>query len=529
MKRVLSIPLCFAHLASAAFLQAKWPYTLNLDYQERLLWETGGLRGFAGDCDLRDSTTVAAQWVRLAYHDMSTHNVADGTGGLDGSIRFETDRPENVGVGMLSSLRDFGFHLTPFTSMADMMAMGVVMGYQTCGGPTVPYRYGRIDATQAGVSGVPEPHQDLQSHTDSFARQGFTPSEMIALVACGHTLGGVSSDDFPTANLNEEFSLFTGEQTYNRGVVTNYLDGTTVNPLVTSSNETMRSDLRIFSSDQNTTMQRLSEKETFDSTCVDLLGRMINTVPSGVRLSDVLDPIENKIGKTRLFVSSVNASLQLSTTLRLFGSAENRQVSILWADRNPSFCPSSGCKKVSTDVEPLENLSPQGGIARGFGFIDVQATLYHFSFLIDPNASISKFWFEVEQDGKTTVVDNGGEGYAIDQDILLFDPVRSVGKFLPGTGFTLITTAGVKDGHSLSKLEATSLRNDAGSGPQHIPIIETWELTLDDSHPPVVGYSFYSVKLDTTPGMWDLKGTFAEGDITQEFIEETEVRSMPIS
>lgn len=29
-----------------------------------------------------------------AYHDMATHNVEDGTGGLDASIRFETDRAE---------------------------------------------------------------------------------------------------------------------------------------------------------------------------------------------------------------------------------------------------------------------------------------------------------------------------------------------------------------------------------------------------------------------------------------------------
>ncbi|KAH8804086.1 heme peroxidase [Flagelloscypha sp. PMI_526] len=507
----LAISLCLCHhLANAGVLKAKWPYTPNLDYQERLLWESTQLRGFAGGCLKRESTTVAAEWVRLAYHDMSTHNVADGTGGLDGSIRFETDRSENVGVGMIHSLNDFAPNLTPFTSLSDIMALGVVISYQTCGGPTIPYRYGRIDATQAGVSGVPEPHQDLQSHTDSFARQGFTPSEMIALVACGHTLGGVRKEDFPTANLSQDFALFTGQQAYNRGVVTDFLDGSTVNPLVTSSNETMRSDLRIFSSDQNSTMQRLAEKETFDSTCVDLLARMINTVPSGVQLSDVLDPIENKIGKTRLF---------------LFGPSDGRQVTIVWADRNPSFCPSSGCRKVTTNMESIVNAGPDGVIARGFGFINVQATIYRFSVLIDPNASISKFWFEVEQDGKTTIVDNDGEGYVIDQDILLFDPPRSSNTFVPPTGSILITTVGV-NGHSLSKLEATSLRNDPNTGPEHIPIIETWDLMLDDSHPPVIGYSFYSVTLDTHPGIWDLKGTFADGEITQEFIELDEVRAI---
>ncbi len=44
---------------------------------------------------------------------------------------------------------------------------------------------------------MPEPHQNLQTHTDVFRRQGFSQAEMITLVACGHTLGGVRSPDFP--------------------------------------------------------------------------------------------------------------------------------------------------------------------------------------------------------------------------------------------------------------------------------------------------------------------------------------------
>jgi len=32
-----------------------------------------------------------------AYHDMATHNIEDGTGGMDASIRFELDRPEVCG------------------------------------------------------------------------------------------------------------------------------------------------------------------------------------------------------------------------------------------------------------------------------------------------------------------------------------------------------------------------------------------------------------------------------------------------
>lgn len=67
-----------------------------------------------------------------------------------------------------------------------------------CGGPAVPYRFGRIDATAPGPETVPEPHQDLESHVASFKRLGFNESEMIALVACGHTYGGVRATDFPS-------------------------------------------------------------------------------------------------------------------------------------------------------------------------------------------------------------------------------------------------------------------------------------------------------------------------------------------
>ena len=66
------------------------------------------------------------------------------------------------------------------------------------GGPKVAYRGGRVDATEANAPGVPEPQQPIEEHIASFARQGFTQEEMIGLVACGHTFGGVQNVAFPT-------------------------------------------------------------------------------------------------------------------------------------------------------------------------------------------------------------------------------------------------------------------------------------------------------------------------------------------
>jgi hypothetical protein len=66
------------------------------------------------------------------------------------------------------------------------------------GGPQIDFRGGRIDATAPNAPGVPEPQDSLDTHIADFARQGFSQTEMIQLVACGHTIGGVQNSAFPT-------------------------------------------------------------------------------------------------------------------------------------------------------------------------------------------------------------------------------------------------------------------------------------------------------------------------------------------
>jgi len=53
------------------------------------------------------------------------------------------------------------------------------------GGPILKFRGGRVDALSPNNPGVPEPQQSIDEHVASFAKQGFTPTEMIGLVACG--------------------------------------------------------------------------------------------------------------------------------------------------------------------------------------------------------------------------------------------------------------------------------------------------------------------------------------------------------
>lgn len=74
--------------------------------------------------------------------------------------------------------------------------------------------------------------------------------------------------------------------------INEYLSGTGKRggPLVTSANETFRSDLRIFSSDNNTAIRAMSTQPVFEQTCLTVFQKMLDTVPDGVALSDVIGP-----------------------------------------------------------------------------------------------------------------------------------------------------------------------------------------------------------------------------------------------
>jgi hypothetical protein len=115
-------------------------------------------------------------------------------------------------------------------------------------------------------------------------------------------------------------------------VVHEYIDwtGNRGGPLVTTDNETDRSDLRLYESDGNATMQALYDQgDGFQDTCVDIMGRMINTVPAGVTLGEPLQALSVKpvnasfdlvdgqlvfAGKIRLLTAAGNAP---PTTLRV--------------------------------------------------------------------------------------------------------------------------------------------------------------------------------------------------------------------
>ncbi|KAH7018640.1 heme peroxidase [Macrophomina phaseolina] len=249
---------------------------------------------------------TSAQWLRVAFHDFVTAHVDEGTGGIDASIGFETLRAEDSGSAFNDSFAFFAPFVDAQTSMADLVALSVVTSLGHCGGLHVPYRAGRIDATGGGPFGVPEPETSLEETLEEFANAGFNAEDAIGLTACGHSLGRVHHGGFPNVvpdsaiapnNTAGGVNLDSTRDKFDISIVKEYLGnyGQRGGPLVTSDNVTVRSDLRLYESDQNRTMQALGQsKEYFFSTCGDLFERMINTVPREVALSDVIHPMTVK-------------------------------------------------------------------------------------------------------------------------------------------------------------------------------------------------------------------------------------------
>ncbi|KAG6355115.1 hypothetical protein INS49_004196 [Diaporthe citri] len=297
-----------------------------------------------GEPAANSGRTTAAQWMRVAFHDFVTADVGAGTGGVDASIGFETERGENSGSAFNDSFTFWAPFVNDAVSMADLVGLGTVMSMRLCGGQRVPYRPGRIDALQADPTvGVPAPETDLEETLVFFERAGFNQVDSIGLTACGHTMGSVHHGGFPDVvpesavtpnNTNSGSNFDTSRAEFDTNVVHEYIDwtGNRGGPLVTTDNITTRSDLRLYESDGNATMQELYDMgDGFLSTCVDLMGRMINTVPAGVDLGAPISPMEVKpINVT--FDLDVQGSVELSGKIRALDTALPIKASLVASD-----------------------------------------------------------------------------------------------------------------------------------------------------------------------------------------------------
>ncbi|KAJ7853396.1 heme peroxidase, partial [Mycena leptocephala] len=351
------------------------------------------------------------------HHDMATHNNADGTGGMDASIRFPEEQArgaENAADGFNNTLRLLAGVVNRYVSiLADALALGTITDIENCGGPQIAFRGGRIDAAEPNKPGVPQPQQDLQTHTSAFARQGFTQTEMIGLVACGHTFGGVQHAPFPDIvpemnDPNNTESVAHFDSTFihfDNNVAKEYISGTTQNPLVVGSNDTTNSDKRIFGNDGNVTMHSFATSPSlFASTCSKLFARMLDTVPKDVKLTEVIQPLPVKPDNLELTLDG--DKVLFSGTVRSMTEDPKRTVRLLWSDHLNS---QNANKKNNTATLTFSSVSTGvSSTAAWYSFDDPPIAL-------DAKAGITGMRFVV--DGK--VHDQGGVGFAV-QDTVVF-------------------------------------------------------------------------------------------------------------
>lgn len=289
--------------------------------------------------------SIAGGLIRTAFHDAAPHNSRTGEAGVDGSIGFELDSsiyPTNTGPAFGLAMTFYQQFFNSRASMADLVAVGLYQAVRGCGGPVVSVRTGRVDATGPGPVGVPEPTDPTPKLIGDFRRMGFTPEEMIQVVACGHTIGGVHSEEHPdivppgttpvgTADLDST------NHTFDATVLNEFLDGTTKNPLVVGANPIARSDGRVFGLDGNKTVSSMRDPGAFAGTCSWILQKMLDTVPSSVKLTDPVVAYDLKPGNLQLNVGADGETLDFSGELRIrtndLPSSSISKVQVIYTDR----------------------------------------------------------------------------------------------------------------------------------------------------------------------------------------------------
>jgi hypothetical protein len=405
----------------------------------------------------------AAEWIRTAFHDMITYDAAQGTGGLDGSIWFELNRQENAGLAFNNTFNFFNYLYSARASASDLLAMSVVVSHSGCGGATrMPFRSGRVDASAAGPAGVPEADTAIGDTMARFAKAGLSQKDMIQLVACGHTLGGVHSANSPqivegdSSMYNDTVVTFDASpEKFDNRIAKEYVYGVTKNPLVVGRNDSFNSDKRIFSSDGNKTIADLAcRSSTFDAACAAIFTRMIDTVPAEVTLSDPIEAVDIKPYVVELSLGTqgqlnFTGRVRVRTTAGLRNPTDLR-VNLALADR-------SGAALSTVDTEHAGNSA--GLYGETFAF-------YEFQTALDAVKGISGFDIHliVPSTGETEVFRNGGSGYPLDDSLLFQKTASCVSRTSTGGFRTATVTAAVRKDKAAETLSLDVVRIERRQG-----------------------------------------------------------------
>jgi cytochrome c peroxidase len=140
--------------------------------------------------------------VRLAWHASGTFDKHDGSGGSTGAtIRFkpEINHGGNAGLHLAVEALEKVKKNHPEISYADLYVLAGVTMIEEMGGPEIPFRLGRPDATsgseptQTPDGRLPDADKGSKDKTtqhvrDVFNRMGFDDRDMVALIGA-HAIG----------------------------------------------------------------------------------------------------------------------------------------------------------------------------------------------------------------------------------------------------------------------------------------------------------------------------------------------------
>ncbi|KAF4380721.1 hypothetical protein F8388_017075 [Cannabis sativa] len=135
----------------------------------------------------------AAGVLRLVFHDAGTFDINDNSGGMNGSIIYELERPENAGLKGPKA-KSVVEAIKP-VSWADLIAVAGAEAVSLCGGPTIPVALGRVDSKDEDPDGkLPLETLGASALKESFRRKGLSTQELVALTGA-HTLGSKGFGD----------------------------------------------------------------------------------------------------------------------------------------------------------------------------------------------------------------------------------------------------------------------------------------------------------------------------------------------
>ncbi|CAG8765107.1 17235_t:CDS:2, partial [Acaulospora colombiana] len=147
-----------------------------------------------------DDGSLGPLFVRLAWHSSGTYDKHTKTGGSDGAtMRYtiEANDPANAGLEHARKFLEPIKEKHNWISYGDLWTLAGVVSIEAMGGPMIPWKPGRKDATDdlnVPPNGrLPDAAQGQQHIREIFYRMGFNDREIVALIGA-HCLGRCHGD-----------------------------------------------------------------------------------------------------------------------------------------------------------------------------------------------------------------------------------------------------------------------------------------------------------------------------------------------